>query len=211
MDDDPIGFLGLSTLSAGIAVGVLFVIGMARSHATYWAGRGVVRGAKTVHESDWGFTWWRAMITRLEAWTNTHAAQRGLDWVRRWGALAVMFAFLTIGLQTAVFASAGLIKMRYLRFTLATIPGAIVWSVVWATVGLGAVWGAIALFATSPWALLGAVVVLVVLGVWIARRRLERAAHRHLESTHLHEHTEHGRHAAVSDEPATPTPSPTDC
>src|SRR6186997_1444614 len=102
----------------GIAVIVLFAIVMARSHATYWAGRAVVRGAQQVNENERGPGWWRSTIRRLEAWTGTRAAQRGLDLVRRWGSVAVTLAYLKIGVQTAIFAAAGLIKMPYLRFTI---------------------------------------------------------------------------------------------
>lgn len=167
---------GLGSVPMGITVVVLFAIVMARSHATYWAGRAVVRGAQQVHDSDRGPGWWRSTIEHLERWTGTRAAQRGLDLVRRWGAVAVTLAYLTIGLQTAVFASAGLIKMPYLRFSLASVPGAIVWAVVWATVGFGAFWGAAALFAASPWALVAAAVVLLLVVAWAVRRRLLRRA-----------------------------------
>ncbi|WP_456846824.1 DedA family protein [Cellulomonas sp. P5_C6] len=167
---------GLGGVSLGIAVVVLFAIVLARSHATYWAGRGVVRGAQAVHETEAAPGWWHATMLRLEAWTDTRTAQRGLDLVRRWGAVAVTLAYVTVGLQTAIFASAGLIKMPYLRFSLASIPGALVWAVVWATVGFGAVWGALALFAQSPWALLGVAVLLVGAIVWFVRRRLLRRA-----------------------------------
>ncbi|MGY4642918.1 DedA family protein [Cellulomonas sp. URHB0016] len=166
----------LGGVPVGIAVVVLFAIVIARSHGTYWAGRAVVRGAQQVHENDRGPGWWRATIVRLEAWTGTRAAQRGLDLVRRWGAVAVTLAYLTIGLQTAIFASAGLVRMPYLRFAIASVPGALVWAVVWATVGFGAVWGALALFAASPWALLVVVAVLLAGSAWLVRRRLLRRA-----------------------------------
>ena len=179
MNDDPLDAFGLGGLSLVAAVIVLFLFAMARSHATYWAGRGVVRGAHTVHETDNGFAWWRSMITHLEAWTNTRAAQRGLDLVRGWGPVAVSLAFLMFGLQTAIFASAGLIGMRYARFTLATIPGAVLWAVIWATVGVGAIWGAIKLFAASPiiFTVVIGLIVLVV-GWWIRRRLLRLSAAR---------------------------------
>lgn len=166
----------LGGVPVGIAILGLFVIVMARSHGTYWAGRGVVRGAQGTHQLEASPGWWHATMDRLEGWTSTDAAQKGLGLVRRWGAPAVSLAYLTVGLQTAIFASAGIIKMPYLRFTLASIPGALVWAVVWATVGFGAVWGAINLFSASPWALLAAVIVVAaVIGglVWF---RLSRRA-----------------------------------
>jgi membrane protein DedA with SNARE-associated domain len=166
----------LGTVPVGIAILGLFVIVMARSHGTYWAGRGVVRGAQGTHQLEASPGWWHATMDRLEGWTSTDAAQKGLGLVRRWGAPAVSLAYLTVGLQTAIFASAGIIKMPYLRFTLASIPGALVWAVVWATVGFGAVWGAINLFSASPWAFLAAVIVVAAVIGGLVRFRLSRRA-----------------------------------
>ncbi|HWJ85932.1 MAG TPA: hypothetical protein VNR62_10920 [Cellulomonas sp.] len=184
MNDDPLDAFGLGGLSLAAALIVLFLFAMARSHATYWAGRGVVRGAHTVHETDHGFAWWRSMITHLEAWTNTRAAQRGLDLVRGWGPIAVTVAFLMFGVQTAIFASAGLIQMKYTKFTLASVPGAIVWAVVWATVGIGAIWGAIKLFAASPVLFTVVVGLLALVIAWLIRRQLMRRARRRASGAH---------------------------
>jgi membrane protein DedA with SNARE-associated domain len=198
VNDDPFDAFGLGSLSLAAALIVLFLFALARSHATYWAGRGVVRGAQTVHETDRGFAWWRNMITHLEAWTNTKAAQRGLDLVRGWGPIAVSFAFLTFGLQIAIFASAGLIGMRYAKFTIASIPGAIAWAIVWASVGLGAIWGAIKLFAASPILFTIVVGLIALLIAWWIRRRLIRRAARRSPGAHAEEldvPTDHvGRH-----------------
>lgn len=175
---DPRDAYHLGTVPLAVAVAGLFVIVMARSHATYWAGRGVVRGAQVVHEHEGAPGWWHASVMRLESWTDTRSAQRGLDLVRRWGAIGVTLAYLTVGVQTAVFAAAGLIKMPYLRFVVASIPGALAWALIWATIGFAALWAAIALFTRSPWALAGAlVVVAVVIGWLVRRRRLRRARH----------------------------------
>jgi len=168
----------LGGVPVGIAILGLFVIVMARSHGTYWAGRGVVRGAQGSHQLGSAPGWWHATIEKLERWTSTSSAQKGLGMVRRWGAPAVSLAYLTVGLQTAIFASAGLIRMPYLRFTVASIPGALVWAVVWATVGFGAVWAAVTLFATSPWALLAVVVALAAAIGGLVRLRLSRRARR---------------------------------
>lgn len=171
----------LGGVPVGIAIAGLFVIVMARSHGTYWAGRGVVRGAQGAHQLEASPGWWHATMEKLEHWTSTDAAQKGLGLVRRWGAPAISLAYLTVGLQTAIFASAGLIRMPYLRFTIASVPGALVWAVVWATVGFGAVWGAINLFSASPWVFLVVVVTLAVAIGVVVWFRLSRRARRAVE------------------------------
>lgn len=78
-----------------------------------------------------------------------------------------------MGVQTAVFVGSGLLRMPYLRFTLASIPGSIAWALIWGTVGLGVVWGAVRLAATSPWGFAAAVAVVagVVVAVLLRRAR----------------------------------------
>jgi len=214
VNDDPLDAFGLGGLSLVAALIVLFLFALARSHATYWAGRGVVRGAHTVHETDRGFAWWRSMITHLEAWTNTRAAQRGLDLVRGWGPMAVSVAFLMFGLQTAIFASAGLIQMKYTKFTLASIPGAIVWAVIWATVGVSFVWGGIKLFAASPIVFTIVIALIVLVVAWVIRRRLLRRSAAAAPGAHVDpvgrpaDHV--GRHVSMVDPSTTEADTTTD-
>ncbi|MFF1528563.1 DedA family protein [Cellulomonas sp. NPDC058312] len=164
----------------------LFVIVMARSHLFYWLGRGVVGGATrladrshvledlltpTVDESGA-----RARVLRL---MRTPGARRGLALVHRWGPLAVTAAYLTVGVQTAVFVASGLLRMPYPRFLLASVPGSIAWAFIWGTIGIGAVWAGLRLAAASPWALAGALlVVAAVVAALVARRRSRRSAQR---------------------------------
>ena len=154
----------------------LFAIVLLRSHATYWAGRAVTRGARLGTEKIAGPRWWQRTVHRVQDVTSRPAARRGLDLVRRWGALAVVLAYVTVGVQTVVFAGSGLLRMPYLRFTVASLPGAAAWALIWATVGLGAVYGAVALAAASPWVLAGvaALVALVVALVVLRRRAIAR-------------------------------------
>ena len=84
----------------------------------------------------------RAPLPRCD---DRAAVQRGLN-----AQMAVVVGF-------GLVAAAGVVRMPYLRFAIASIPGALVWALVWATIGFGAVWAALALFATSPWVLTGAV------------------------------------------------------
>jgi hypothetical protein len=110
----------------------------------------------------------RARVQRL---LRTGTARRGLALVHRWGPFAVTFAYLTVGLQSAVFVGSGLVRMPYLRFSVASVPGSIAWALIWGTVGLAAVWAAVRLATASPWALTGVVVALAGLVTWRVLRR----------------------------------------
>ncbi len=149
----------------------LFAIVLVRSHATYWAGRALVRGARVGGERLGGPAWWRAFVLRMGRFASSPGARRGLTLLHRWGPVAVTLAYLTVGVQTAVFGGAGLVRMPYGRFTVASVPGAAAWAVVWATVGLGAVYAAVTLAARSPWALAGLLAVLVAAGLLVVRSR----------------------------------------
>lgn len=172
----------------------LFVIVMARSHLFYWLGRGVYSGA--AHLADLGLPHGAtepaagapapasppddtgratALRARAQRLLRTPAARRGLALVHRWGPLGVVAAYVTVGVQTAVFVGAGLLRMPYLRFTAASIPGSLAWAAIWGTVGLGVVWGAVGLAATSPWALAGVVVLVAAAAAVVVRRRRGRA------------------------------------
>ena len=165
---------GLDGLPVAVALACLFVIVMARSHLTYWAGRGVERGARHEGAQRRGPAWWRATVDRAARVASTPSARYGVRLVHRWGPVAVTLAYVTVGVQTAVFVGAGLVRMPYLRFTLASVPGAAAWAVIWGTVGLGAVWGAMVLATGSPWgvaALVAAAAAVAVLVTVALRRR----------------------------------------
>ncbi|QCB93261.1 DedA family protein [Cellulomonas shaoxiangyii] len=170
---------GLDGLPLGLVLVIFFVSVLARSHATYWAGRAVARGAQYEGAHRHGPRLWKRTVDRLAQFAGTPLARTGLALVHRWGPLAVTAGYLTVGVQTAVFAAAGLLRMPYLRFTIASLPGSAAWAVVWGTVGIGAVWGAVALAAGSPWgvaALLAAAAVVVLMLLARRRRTAERDA-----------------------------------
>lgn len=78
---------------------------------------------------------------RLEGW---RAIRRGEQVVRRYGAPAVTLCFLTIGIQTAVNAAAGSLRMPLRRYLPALLLGALVWAAIYLTLGLAvleAFWG----------------------------------------------------------------------
>ncbi len=166
---------GLDGLPLVVVLLVLFVAVLARSHATYWAGRAVARGARYEGTHRHGPRLWQRTVDRLARFAATPLARTGIALVHRWGPLAVTAGYLTVGVQTAVFAAAGLLRMPYLRFTVASLPGSVAWAAVWGTVGLGAVWGAVALAAGSPWGVVALLAVAAVVALVVARVRRRRA------------------------------------
>lgn len=136
----------------------LFVIVMARANATYWLGRGAAAGTRR----------WRS----AEGGSPSPAWQRARRLVNRWGPIAVVFCFLTVGIQTAVNATAGVTRMPLRRYLPAVTLGSIIWAGVYATVGLAAARAWLAAAARSPVAATGIAVLLVaaVITVIIHRR-----------------------------------------
>jgi len=180
----------------------LFVVVMARSHLFYWLGRGVTSGAARLADrvpgpdddadggphpaadagADRGAPHDGAVARRgavprahLQRLLRTATARRGLALVHRFGPFAVTFAYLTVGVQTAVFVGSGLVRMPYPRFLAASVPGSVAWAFVWGTVGLGAVWAAVRLATASPWGLAALLVLLAALVTALVLRRRARA------------------------------------
>ena len=141
-----------------LVVSVLFVIVLLRAQVTYWLGRGVTEGVLRT-----------AMAGRISG----PRTARAIAALNRWGLPLVTVSFLTIGFQTVVNAAAGLIRMPWVRYTLAMLIGCLAWALIYATVGIAAFEAAVALAARSPLALAGvlALVVIVVGALVVARRR----------------------------------------
>ncbi|MGO0575902.1 DedA family protein [Ornithinimicrobium panacihumi] len=119
----------------GLALAFLFCIAMLRGQATYWIARYVTEQTLKRTRPAEG---WQA---RVHGWLSSNAVDRGRDAVQRCGIFAVPLAYLTVGIQTVVLASAGVIRMRWLRFTLAQSLGALAWGLIYSTIGF-AMWAA---------------------------------------------------------------------
>ncbi len=134
---------------------VLWTGAFVRGSAIYWLGRGARAGGA---RSRWSRHLDRPVVARAESW------------VRRIGPPAVTLGYLTVGLQSAIIASAGVLRMPLRRFLPAVGLGALLWAVLYATVGLAVVdaW----LGDLSWWWAAVAVGVLAV--VVLVSRRLER-------------------------------------
>ncbi|MBC7289895.1 MAG: hypothetical protein H5T83_00990 [Actinotalea sp.] len=142
---------------------LFFVLGAAlRSQALYWLGRGVAAGA---------------LRTRWSERLDGPRTRRAVRLIERWGMPVVPLSFLTVGLQSAVHGASGLLRLHWLRYTLWSVPGWLVWALVWTGGGTVAVYGAVALAARSPWALVGVLLVAVAaVTVLVLRRRRRREA-----------------------------------
>jgi membrane protein DedA with SNARE-associated domain len=129
------------------AAGFLTAVALVRSQCTYWSGRGV-----------------RAGVLKA-GWAKRAASERTMkarDRLERWGWPIIPVSFLTVGFQTAVNFSAGLIGWRWPRYTLAAVPGWLLWGFAYAAGGLAIFRGLAALAAKSPWITVAVVQLLVV-------------------------------------------------
>ena len=149
----------------GVLYGFLLVVVFLRAQGTYWVGRAVAAG---VLRTRWSHHFTGPRVTRA------------IGSIERWGWPIIPLSFLTIGFQSAVNAGAGVIRMRWVRYTLAMIPGCLIWALVYSLGGLAAFRGAVALAAHSPWALAAAGILLAIavtaVVLRVRRRRGEREA-----------------------------------
>lgn len=144
----------------------MFTLAMLRGQGTYWLARVVTEQTVLRGEPTSG---WRG---RTAIWLAGKDVNRGADMVRKIGLVAIPLSYLTVGFQTLVLAGSGVLRVRATQFTMAQIPGAMAWALIYSTVGW-AVWGAaVAAIAGSPWAMLGMVALVLVLVVtWRVHKR----------------------------------------
>ncbi len=139
------------------AFAFFFALAMARSNATYWAGRGLRAGGGR---------------TRLARLLDGPGIARAESVVRRVGPVAVTLSFLTIGVQTAINAAAGVLRMPLRHYLPASALGSLAWAGIYTTIGF-AVLTAWLRGDAGPWLLVAAVAVaVVVIATWLLRSRL---------------------------------------
>lgn len=114
----------LDRLPLWVAFVVLFLGAFARGNATYWVGRGLRSGGER---------------SRLARHLDRPVVARAEGWVRRFGAPAVALGFLTVGVQSAINAAAGMLRMPQRRFLPAVSIGAALWAALYTTVGFALV------------------------------------------------------------------------
>lgn len=149
----------------------LFIVVFFRAQATYWLARLTARGALAADGRS-GF------IGKIAAWFDGPVPRSGARLLEKWGLLIIPLCFLTVGIQTAVNAGAGIVRMKWQRYTLAMLPGCIAWAILYG-MGLLAVWiTVVTAIAGSPWAwaALSCVAVLIVGVVYVRHRKQRESA-----------------------------------
>ncbi|WP_052466259.1 SNARE-associated domain-containing protein [Mobilicoccus massiliensis] len=147
----------------------LFALAMLRGQAIYWLARYLTSaGLRNAPEHGWRH--------RFATWLDGSGVNQGAAMLRRLGLVAVPLCYVTVGLQSAVLAAAGVLRIGAPRFALAQVPGALAWATIYSTIGW-ALWEAtIMAVAGSPWGIAGfaAIVVAVVVATLLRRRARRR-------------------------------------
>ena len=117
-----------------LTIAGFYLVVLLRAGGTYALGRLAAGGAQR--------------LERLRA--VQQRADRTMPFVDRWGALAVLGSFLTIGLQTATNLAAGLLRMPLRAYLPALAAGGLLWAVIYGALGVGAWEGLAELLRTQP-------------------------------------------------------------
>ena len=145
---------------------VLLLVAMGRGQLTYWIARLVTERTLNRTRPTQG---WQASV---HDWLQGDGLARGRRSLHRWGLIVVPLCYLTVGFQTLVLAAAGVMRIRWAWFSLAQVPGAVAWSLIYSTIGF-AVWQAgLAAAAGSGLALTAFVAIAVVYAATLVSRRV---------------------------------------
>ncbi|WP_216378965.1 DedA family protein [Arcanobacterium phocae] len=151
-----------------IVFSFLCVVIFFRAQGTYWLGRYI---AHIVYDRIVGHEHKTMLTKRFEAWLTSERIVRGIDTVQRRGWPVVTVSFLTVGFQTIANMSAGILRMPWMLYTAAMIPGGAAWATIYATIGWTVWKAAMASAAGSPWGVIVVVAILGMYGVFIIRRK----------------------------------------
>ncbi|MDN6795470.1 MAG: hypothetical protein L0L69_10550 [Propionibacterium sp.] len=142
--------------SSGVRLIVfLFFVVLFRAQGTYWLGRlaaagSLAAGTHMKAPEERGPV--GRVMARMVDWFNGPTPRKGAALLERWGLVIIPLCFLTVGIQTAVNAGSGVVRLKWRTYTLAMIPGCIAWALMYG-LGMLAVWQAVlAAIAGSPWA-----------------------------------------------------------
>lgn len=156
---------------------LIFVV-FFRAQGTYWLFRWARRGADAVAHSgdeardDDDPVTSPGLASRIAARMTGPKLDRVESFLERWGFIGIPLSFLTVGFQTLVNGGAGYMRMRWDLYTIAMLPGCVLWAS-WYTLlffSLAEAW------ARSPWLALGIVgVIVLIYGAYVVTRRRQTA------------------------------------
>lgn len=143
---------------------LLFVV-FCRAQTTYWLGRAAAAGLLSGANSS-GI---RGAVAR---WFHGPIPQKGVAILNKWGIIIIPLCFLTVGIQTAVNAGAGILRMPWTKYTIAMLPGCVAWAFIYAFGALALWLATVSAIAGSPyaWVLLIVLGALIGAGVFLFRR-----------------------------------------
>ena len=145
----------------------LFFFFFFRAQATYWLARGAASGAVLA-------TGRQGFLGAMARWFDGPVPRKGAAMLDKWGIIAIPLCFLTVGIQTAINAGAGLVRMRWSTYTIAMIPGCVLWALLYGLGTLAVFAAAIRAVAGSPWGWAGLALIIALIGakiVWGRRKR----------------------------------------
>ena len=147
----------------------LFGVVLFRAQLTYWLARGAASGAVRANGRQ-GF------VGAVARWFDGPIPRKGAAILDKWGIIVIPLCFLTVGIQTAVNAGAGLVRMRWSTYTFAMIPGCILWALLYGLGTLAVFAAAIRAVAGSPWGWAGLALIATLIAAKIAWGRRKRPA-----------------------------------
>ena len=145
----------------------LFVVVLLRAQATYWLARGAASGAVLA-------TGRQGFLGTMARWFDGPIPRKGAAMLDKWGIIVIPLCFLTVGIQTAVNAGAGLVRMRWSTYTIAMIPGCVLWALLYGLGTLAVFAAAIRAVAGSPWGWVGLALIAALITAKIAWGRRKR-------------------------------------
>ncbi len=147
----------------------IFLIGVVffRAQGTYWLGRWARTAAESRSQSR------NPRAASIARKLSGPGAERARGYLERWGFVGIPASFLTVGFQTMVNASAGFIRMRWDLYTVAMIPGCLIWGALYTAV----TYSLVEAWAHSPWLLAAGVLAVAALlaGAFAITRRRRSA------------------------------------
>lgn len=145
----------------------LFMVVLLRAQSTYWLARGAASGAVLA-------TGRQGFLGAMARWFDGPVPRKGAAMLDKWGIIVIPLCFLTVGIQTAVNAGAGLVRMRWSTYTIAMIPGCVLWALLYGLGTLAVFAAAIRAVAGSPWGWVGLALIVALIAakiVWGRRKR----------------------------------------